>query len=250
MFSIFDASSFTDVNRKLTPPETPIRTSTTNTTQVDDSNALIIGFEQKQIKTHNIVGARFRSKTGCLNCRKRKKKCDETSPVCQACQVRNQKCVWPDLSKKTNSRVSKPGASTIKQRSPPMRLSSSDSNSSSTESVSSGRTQSGSSSLRTSPATKSTSPSSSSLSLYRAARPSRKYDNTLLSFDPAHMTPALPISSTRNDTETKNVTENEDKSSSHVVTGLSVLTGIVDFDNDVEEAMDDVGHLNMNVLFT
>lgn len=38
---------------------------------------------------------RFRSLTGCLTCRRRKKKCDETKPICTACTRNHQKCSWP-----------------------------------------------------------------------------------------------------------------------------------------------------------
>lgn len=46
-----------------------------------------------------------RSRTGCLTCRKRKKKCDELLyPVCQNCECKNLQCSWPpiklDLHKK------------------------------------------------------------------------------------------------------------------------------------------------------
>lgn len=36
----------------------------------------------------------MRSKTGCVACRQRKKKCDETHPVCLFCQKKNLKCEW------------------------------------------------------------------------------------------------------------------------------------------------------------
>ncbi|CEJ54320.1 Putative ZYRO0G12584p [Penicillium brasilianum] len=42
------------------------------------------------------MGARSRS--GCLSCRRRKKKCDETKPICAACLRNALKCVWPDTS--------------------------------------------------------------------------------------------------------------------------------------------------------
>ncbi|KAI5964254.1 uncharacterized protein KGF55_002196 [Candida pseudojiufengensis] len=40
----------------------------------------------------------------------KKKKCDETSPICLACQSRNQECIWPDLTK--NSKVKKQSTTT------------------------------------------------------------------------------------------------------------------------------------------
>jgi hypothetical protein len=42
------------------------------------------------------MGARSRS--GCLSCRRRKKKCDETKPICAACLRNALSCVWPDTS--------------------------------------------------------------------------------------------------------------------------------------------------------
>ncbi|PWN49958.1 hypothetical protein IE53DRAFT_387790 [Violaceomyces palustris] len=37
-----------------------------------------------------------RSITGCLTCRKRRVKCDETKPSCQNCGIRNRLCVYPE----------------------------------------------------------------------------------------------------------------------------------------------------------
>ncbi|PHH89832.1 hypothetical protein CDD83_5158 [Cordyceps sp. RAO-2017] len=37
-----------------------------------------------------------RSKTGCLTCRQRKKKCDETRPSCASCTRSALDCVWPE----------------------------------------------------------------------------------------------------------------------------------------------------------
>lgn len=37
-----------------------------------------------------------RRKTGCLPCRRRKKKCDETHPHCTSCKRNNLKCEWSD----------------------------------------------------------------------------------------------------------------------------------------------------------
>ncbi|KXJ89539.1 hypothetical protein Micbo1qcDRAFT_235312 [Microdochium bolleyi] len=38
----------------------------------------------------------LRTKTGCLTCRKRHKKCDETVPVCGPCSISSRDCVYPD----------------------------------------------------------------------------------------------------------------------------------------------------------
>ncbi|KAL5358952.1 fungal-specific transcription factor domain-containing protein [Aspergillus floccosus] len=36
-----------------------------------------------------------RTRTGCLTCRQRKKKCDETKPLCKACERNKLDCSWP-----------------------------------------------------------------------------------------------------------------------------------------------------------
>ncbi|KAF2109666.1 hypothetical protein BDV96DRAFT_651644 [Lophiotrema nucula] len=38
---------------------------------------------------------KLRTKTGCLNCRNRRKKCDEKSPVCTRCALSGRECQWP-----------------------------------------------------------------------------------------------------------------------------------------------------------
>ncbi|OAP62658.1 hypothetical protein AYL99_01885 [Fonsecaea erecta] len=52
--------------------------------------------------------AHLRTKTGCLTCRKRKKKCDENPIICQNCARRKIDCVWPAQA---NSRVNVPSPS-------------------------------------------------------------------------------------------------------------------------------------------
>ncbi|GMM28077.1 hypothetical protein DAMA08_007930 [Martiniozyma asiatica (nom. inval.)] len=42
------------------------------------------------------VGLSSRSKRGCINCRKSKKKCDEVHPTCGLCKKRDKVCVWRD----------------------------------------------------------------------------------------------------------------------------------------------------------
>ena len=36
-----------------------------------------------------------RVRTGCLTCRSKHKKCDETKPICKFCQSKNLNCIWP-----------------------------------------------------------------------------------------------------------------------------------------------------------
>ncbi|KAK6466032.1 putative transcriptional regulator [Scheffersomyces coipomensis] len=56
--------------------------------------------QAKLIQTENIVvGASKRSRNGCLACRQRKKKCDESYPTCGSCNHRNVECIWRNNSK-------------------------------------------------------------------------------------------------------------------------------------------------------
>ncbi|KAM0426558.1 hypothetical protein ACHAPT_008250 [Fusarium lateritium] len=43
------------------------------------------------------VKPKLRTKTGCLTCRQRRKKCDEKSPVCGNCVTVGRECQWPSL---------------------------------------------------------------------------------------------------------------------------------------------------------
>lgn len=49
----------------------------------------------------SMMGSKFRSRTGCLICRKRKRKCDETHPDCNYCSTRGLQCVY-SKEKETN----------------------------------------------------------------------------------------------------------------------------------------------------
>ncbi|RLV89935.1 hypothetical protein JA1_004903 [Spathaspora sp. JA1] len=86
MFSVLDAKSLAKTNRK---------NSASKAQYLVVAKEEKVGFEQKPIKLNNIVNSKFRSKDGCLNCRKRRKKCDETMPICYACEYRNLQCAWP-----------------------------------------------------------------------------------------------------------------------------------------------------------
>ncbi|KAK6433714.1 hypothetical protein LTR95_010108, partial [Oleoguttula sp. CCFEE 5521] len=35
-----------------------------------------------------------RSRNGCMNCRRKRRKCSETKPTCEGCQARSEKCEW------------------------------------------------------------------------------------------------------------------------------------------------------------
>ncbi|RDW61313.1 hypothetical protein BP5796_11205 [Coleophoma crateriformis] len=38
----------------------------------------------------------LRTKTGCITCRKRHKKCNEAQPICGNCALTDRTCIWPD----------------------------------------------------------------------------------------------------------------------------------------------------------
>ena len=40
------------------------------------------------------VKKQTRTRTGCLNCRRKKRKCDEGRPVCGTCRRRSEQCEW------------------------------------------------------------------------------------------------------------------------------------------------------------
>lgn len=46
----------------------------------------------------------FRSTTGCLSCKRRKKKCDETKPICGACNRLNLDCVYKSCNSNSGNR--------------------------------------------------------------------------------------------------------------------------------------------------
>lgn len=49
--------------------------------------------------TRYILGTKFRSRTGCLVCRKKKRKCDEHHPICKFCEIRGLHCSYLDDDK-------------------------------------------------------------------------------------------------------------------------------------------------------
>lgn len=49
-----------------------------------------------------------RSKEGCLTCRQRKIKCDETHPVCKECSCRGRSCEWPTAEQLVRPRRRRP----------------------------------------------------------------------------------------------------------------------------------------------
>lgn len=61
-----------------------------NTTQAIDEKSSL-DRENKRL------GIKSRSRDGCIECKRKKKKCDETRPSCQRCLKSNIPCVWRDV---------------------------------------------------------------------------------------------------------------------------------------------------------
>lgn len=55
-------------------------------------------------KKFEFVGASARSRTGCINCRLRKKKCDEVKPKCGLCSSRGSDCDWKGQQNEGNNK--------------------------------------------------------------------------------------------------------------------------------------------------
>lgn len=55
------------------------------------------------MKQRIIIGPTARSRCGCLRCRKRKKKCDETHPICGYCRKKHLSCIWSSYHTKSSS---------------------------------------------------------------------------------------------------------------------------------------------------
>ncbi|KAG8671193.1 hypothetical protein FPOAC2_04518 [Fusarium poae] len=54
----------------------------------------------------------IRSRTGCFTCRKRKKKCDESKPICSGCKRNKLDCIWPEPVAATSSSAKLPTTTT------------------------------------------------------------------------------------------------------------------------------------------
>lgn len=68
--------------------------ATSNPAGLSSGSSKQPGFQQKKVHLNRFVGPTFRSALGCVGCRKRRKKCDETHPACNACVKRKLPCVW------------------------------------------------------------------------------------------------------------------------------------------------------------
>lgn len=67
-------------------------------------------FQKKMSARHKTT----RSRNGCLNCRKRKKKCDEIKPICTGCLKRHLVCIYKDPKSKKGG-VKKKSYSKVKR---------------------------------------------------------------------------------------------------------------------------------------
>ncbi|KAJ5992030.1 fungal Zn binuclear cluster domain-containing protein [Penicillium sp. IBT 35674x] len=52
-----------------------------------------------------VSSAKLRTRTGCLQCRKRRKKCDEARPQCAGCSRNRLQCVWPSDKQRKDGRI-------------------------------------------------------------------------------------------------------------------------------------------------
>ncbi|KAF5861060.1 hypothetical protein ETB97_000749 [Aspergillus alliaceus] len=60
---------------------------------------------------------RKRTRTGCINCSRRRRKCDESKPTCTGCRRRGEKCQWRVLGsfREANIKVLEPGHPSMNQ---------------------------------------------------------------------------------------------------------------------------------------
>ncbi|KAH3687585.1 hypothetical protein WICPIJ_001433, partial [Wickerhamomyces pijperi] len=80
---------------------------TVNTAQMNHSYEITLDFKHTRSKTprkkptftQRRTPKLKRSKRGCLNCRKSRKKCSESCPCCVRCASKGIECVWPVLKK-------------------------------------------------------------------------------------------------------------------------------------------------------
>lgn len=64
-----------------------------------DTNSLMTNQDHKKISTereNQRLGIRSRSRNGCLECKRKRKKCDENRPSCTRCLKSNTICVWKE----------------------------------------------------------------------------------------------------------------------------------------------------------
>lgn len=54
---------------------------------------------------HDLVKAPKRSRKGCINCKIRKKKCNERKPVCSDCERLSKECIWIDSEKMSDGEI-------------------------------------------------------------------------------------------------------------------------------------------------
>ncbi|CEP21367.1 unnamed protein product [Cyberlindnera jadinii] len=85
--------------------------TTINNNNNNSNNSAAVDTTDSKI-TKTMVPQRKRVRTGCLNCRRKHKKCDEQKPKCKSCCAKGEICEWPlPKLKKSGSRRSSSASS-------------------------------------------------------------------------------------------------------------------------------------------
>lgn len=74
------------------------------TQQLSNHDTDRLSFSSNSQDTSQSQQPRKRVRTGCLNCRRKHKKCDEHKPICHGCVSKNEVCEWPMPKLKKASR--------------------------------------------------------------------------------------------------------------------------------------------------
>ncbi|KAI0144494.1 hypothetical protein GGR57DRAFT_332554 [Xylariaceae sp. FL1272] len=79
----------------------------------DTSNGSAPGEEAPKKRIRKSRSRGLRTKTGCLTCRKRHKKCDEKLPICGPCSISSRECIYADGHKSNSIPHGKPESSSL-----------------------------------------------------------------------------------------------------------------------------------------
>ncbi|KAI1076542.1 hypothetical protein F5B20DRAFT_320009 [Whalleya microplaca] len=69
----------------------------------DSSNAPVSENSASSSKPYHAKRPHKKSRAGCMQCKRRKVKCDEARPACKACTLRKETCVYPNASASASS---------------------------------------------------------------------------------------------------------------------------------------------------
>ncbi|KAJ5833371.1 hypothetical protein N7474_001682 [Penicillium riverlandense] len=75
-------------------PNTHLNSPTADVEDKDDSNQLGAKQDSKESAAEPTTERKKRTRTGCLNCSRGRRKCDEAKPMCTRCKRRGDKCQW------------------------------------------------------------------------------------------------------------------------------------------------------------